>query len=433
MTAQLWSLAQMRAQAEPRSTAMDALAFASGVLLVLIYSQGWLGPVMGYGAATQEGPLIRLIYFPAYAAGLFLVLTALPRTIEGLVQSPLLLVLLGLVAVSWFWSVDPSATVRRFVALGFTSLGGVALAARFRWPTFAELVATAFAVLAVLSVLMALAKPEWGLMTREFPGAWRGLWLEKNNLGGNMTVGFGFCVAAAVLAPQRRKMWAAFALLCVLLVAASTSKTSLVVLLLTVGCMGFVWLVHRGPAAGVSAAWAGLVGLFLIAAIWLFAADAVFDFLGKDATLTGRTEIWDGINRVMVGHAWTGYGYGAIWDDTDAFAPLAWITHYAGFRANHAHNGWMEIWLNIGLIGVIAFGLWFIETWMRTLWATFSGDAGAWVALPFVAAYSIAMLTESITLNWHDMRWVLFVAVAVKLALGDPQPARWVRFNSAMP
>jgi len=166
---------------------------------------------------------------------------------------------------------------------------------------------------------------------------------------------------------------------------------------------------------------------------WMFAADAIFDLLGKDATLTGRTEIWDGINRVMEGHGWTGYGYGAIWDDEDPFAPLAWITHYAGFRANHAHNGWMEIWLNVGLIGVFSFALWFAETWLRTIWTTFAGGPGAWVALPFVAAYSIAMLTESITLTWHDMRWVLFVAVAVKLTLGDDQPARWARLSSARP
>jgi len=431
VTAQVWSPAHWRARAEPRPTAIDALAFAAGVMVILIYSQGWLGPLMGYGSSTTEGPLIRLIYFPAYALGLGLAVIVLPRTIEGALRSPLLIVLLLLAAASWFWSTEPDATIRRFVALGFTSLGGVALASRFRWSVFAELVATAFAILGLLSLLVVILKPDWGLMTNIFPGAWRGLWLEKNNLGGNMTVGFGFSVAAAVLAPQRRRLWLVFAGLSLLLVAASTSKTALVVLALMLGCMGFIWLVRRGPAAGVSAGWAGLVGVMLIVAVWLFAADAIFDLLGKDATLTGRTGIWDGINRVMVGHEWTGYGYGAIWDDDDPFAPLAWITHYAGFRASHAHNGWMEIWLGIGLIGVIAFGFWFIETWFRAVWATFAGGDGAWVALPFIAAYSIAMLTESITLTWHDMRWVLFVAVAVKLALGDPQPARWTRLSSA--
>ena len=184
---------------------------------------------------------------------------------------------------------------------------------------------------------------------------------------------------------------------------------------------------------GVAMAWLAVVGVMLAVSIGIFAADAVFDFLGKDATLTGRTEIWDGITRVMVDHTWTGFGYGAIWDDTDPFAPLAWITHYANFRAGHAHNGWMEIWINVGLLGVIAFGLWFIETWFRTIWTTLAVGQGAWIALPFIAAYSIAMLTESITLTWHDMRWVLFTMVAVKLALGADQFDRSARFSSARP
>ena len=62
-----------------------------------------------------------------------------------------------------------------------------------------------------------------------------------------------------------------------------------------------------------------------------------------------------------------------------------------------------------------------------------AGGEGAWVALPFMAAYTMGMLTESITLTWNDMRWVLFVAIATKLALGEIQPERWVRFSSARP
>ncbi len=242
---------------------MDATAFGCGVFILLIYSQGWLGPLIGYGDATAAGPIIRVIYFPAYAAGLFLVATSLPRTIEGIVRSPLLVLLLMLTAASWFWSIDPSATIRRFVALAFTTLGGVALAARFRWPTFVEVCAAAFAILAVLSLLVALGVPSWGRMADVFPGAWRGLWIEKNNLGGNMSVGFSFCVAAAVMVRERRWLWSGFAVLCVALIAASTSKTALVTLVLSMGCLVFVWLVRRGPAMGVAMAWTALLGVML--------------------------------------------------------------------------------------------------------------------------------------------------------------------------
>jgi exopolysaccharide production protein ExoQ len=102
---------------------------------------------------------------------------------------------------SVFWSVNPDQTARRGFALVCTTLGGIALAARFRWPQLAEVVGAAFAVLIVACFVVCLAVPRIGVMTELFPGAWRGLWREKNGLGGNMA--FGFCIlsAAALLNP----------------------------------------------------------------------------------------------------------------------------------------------------------------------------------------------------------------------------------------
>jgi len=44
-------------------------------------------------------------------------------------------------------------------------------------------------------------------------------------------------------------------------------------------------------------------------------------------------------------------------------------------------------------------------------------QAGAYLALPFFVVYSLMTLTESIAVVYNDMRWVIFVALAVKLAL----------------
>ena len=114
----------------------------------------------------------------------------------------------------------------------------------------------------------------------------------------------------------------------------STSKTSLVSVVLAAGALGLVWAVRRGPAAGVAATWAAVVGLMLIGAVIFFASDVVFGLLGKDATLTGRTQIWAAIMRQIDQRPWLGYGYAAIWDEpTGQWGPLAWIVHDAGFRA----------------------------------------------------------------------------------------------------
>jgi O-antigen ligase len=99
------------------------------------------------------------------------------------------------------------------------------------------------------------------------------------------------------------------------LVLMSTSKTSLVSLMLGVAAIGFVWIARRGPAIGAAATWTGITGVMLLGAFILFASDVFFAILGKDATLTGRTKIWAAVMREIEDRPWLGYGYQAVWGD----------------------------------------------------------------------------------------------------------------------
>lgn len=68
--------------------------------------------------------------------------------------------------------------------------------------------------------------------------------------------------------------------------------------------------------------------------------------VGRDPTLTGRTEIWDtllstGTNPLV------GTGYESFW-----LGPrLPWIWERVG-TINEAHNGYLQVYLNLGLIGL---------------------------------------------------------------------------------
>jgi O-antigen ligase len=399
---------------------------------VLTYSQGWVSPLTGARTEPSASGLIRALYYPAYFAGLVLLVGDWRSTLRAVLCSPLLVALVGLAAASVFWSADPSATSRRVVALAFTSFGGVALAARFDWARLAGVFATAFAVLAGASLLLGLLVPDLGRMTELFVGAWRGVWFEKNAFGGNMALAFTVFGAAAVLNPERRRLWSGFAALAVLLVLLSTSKTSLLSLGLGAVALAFVGLVKRGPATAVVTVWSGVTVLALVAGVLAFASDAVFAALGKDATLTGRTEIWSAVGRRIEERPWFGWGYGSIWDSKDIWNPYAKITHDAGFPAHHAHSSWVEMALNLGLTGAVLWGLWCLEAWGRALLGTPS-RRGAWFAVPFLLVYSFTSLTESITLIWNDLRWVMFVAVAVKLSLGERFDQPPARVSSARP
>lgn len=421
------------AQARPaRRSLTDVAVFAAAVLMVLIYSQGWQTPLTGGGDETAESELIRILFLPAYAIGIGLMALTPWRTLEGLARQPFLAALLLIAGASLLWSVSPDQTLRRLFALAFTTLGGVSLAARYSWARLAEVLAAAFTLLAAASLFTSLFVPGIGRMSDIFPGAWRGLWPEKNTFGGNMAFGAAICAAAALLNPRRAGLWWTAALLSFLLVLMSTSKTSLVSLLLGVVALGLVGAVRRGPAAGVAATWSAVVGAGLVAAVAFFASDYVFGLLGKDATLTGRTQIWSAVMRQIDERPWQGFGYAAIWDETDNWGPLAWITHDAGFRAHHAHNSWLEQWLAMGVPGLVAWAGFYLQALAANVAALYR-NKGAYLALPFFVIYSLMTLTESIAVIYNDMRWVIFVALAVKLALPDPvSPAPAARSKYAL-
>ncbi len=397
--------------------------FCASVAMLLIYSGGWELPLFGENAGASAGGIMRVAYLPAYAAGFLLIALNPVNMIRVLMRQPLLIVLMLIVIGSTMWSIAPDVTTRRSFAVTCTTLGGLALAARYKWAQLAEVVGAAFIVLIVASFAVCLAVPSIGVMTELFPGAWRGLWMEKNALGGLMALGFCLLSAAALLNPQRAKLWWPFAGLALVLVLMSTSKTSLASLMVGGAALVFVLIARRSPAAGAAITWTGVTGVVLLGGFVLVASDVFFALLGKDATLTGRTEIWSAAMRQIEQRPWTGYGYAAVWDNKSGWGPFAWITKDAGFQAHHAHNSWIEQWLGLGIIGLAAWGLFYLQTLTLAIIAVFR-ERGALLAFPFLVVYTLVSLTESIAVVYNDFRWALFVAFAAKLAFSDREQAR---------
>lgn len=410
-----------------RATTGDWLGGAFAVLIVITFSQGWIAPIWGAdaGADPSAGGMIRLLYFPAYLAGLLLLAMNAGDALRVLIRQPLLIALMGLAIASITWSISPDETLRRVIAISFTTLAGVALAARFSWPRLVEVLATGFAILTVLSLIVCVAVPHIGRMpaASEFPGAWRGLWAEKNSMGDNMALFMPAFIASAIYHPRRRKLWIGVAFLALALLLFSTSKTSLLGLMLVFGATLYVTLVRRGPATGVVMTFvAVLVVATAVGAVMIAPAEA-FALVGKDPTLTGRTQIWAAIMRQVQNHPLLGHGYGTVWTDESPFGPLAWIVRDLSFRPHHAHSSWYEQLLGLGYVGLTAWALFFAQTMTTGVVQAFR-ERGAFLALPFLSVYALISLTESVTMTYNDLRWVMFVAIACKLAYPDRHQER---------
>lgn len=401
------------------------LWFPLSVVVVLAFGQGWVMAIVGPVAVVPQdtSAALRNVFFPVYAICLGLALARPFELAAGAWRAPFLVALVALTFVSYLWSIDPEVTARRSIAVLFTTLGGAAVAARYAWPTLLEVLAAGWAIAVAASVAMIVLLPSYGVMSTDFPGAWRGVWPHKNILGYDMALAFVVFVAAALLQPRRRKLWLLFAVAAIVLLAGSQSATSIISCAVAAGAMGLVWLMRRGPAGILGAAW--IAAALVVGGVLLFLIDPALPFrlVGKDATLTGRTSIWAAVMRQIAKRPETGYGFGAVWDETSRWGPLPWISREQGFVVNEAHNSWLGVWLELGYAGLACAALALADFWRRAILEAFRSPA-AYFVLPFAAIFTLHTVTESTILEQNSLIWMMFVAAAFRLGLPPDRGAQ---------
>jgi exopolysaccharide production protein ExoQ len=398
-------------RAPSRSWLARAEALTCFAILALM-SNALLAPVFAPDQIPDNVPWLRLIWLPVYAA---IAVMLLSRPLQmGRVIVP---GVLGMILVAWAfassqWSIAPDVTFRRSIALMMTSLFGLYLAARYDWREMIELLAGVFLLLAAGSYIASLLFPGFGVHDTIHPGAWKSLWYEKNMMGAQMVVGLLAQLAAAVIAPRRRKLWIGGAVLCIGLVFLSTSTTALLGMLLVLGGAMALALVRRGGPAPVVVIWGGVAGLGAFLALILLAPEVFFGLIGKDPTLTGRTGIWEALFRRVELRPWLGYGFGAFW--IDPWGPSWFIKNEVQWAAPNAHNGWLDILVQLGVVGLVLAAAHFLISVTAALSRIMGGPEAYWAVL-FMVVFALFSVSESTVMQYNGISWVMYTATMAKL------------------
>lgn len=391
---------------EPVAAALCLAQFTEPFFAAVAQSQG----------ATEPPGYARLAFIPVYAFLAWATWRDRAMAWRTAAAAPLLMGLLALCFVSTLWSIDSGATFRRSVWLALNMGFGIYLAWRYDWKGLLNVLGSGFLVLIAGSFVLGIAAPSIGRMTFEHPGAWSGLWTHKNTLGGIMALGVAICAAAAFITPERRKLWIGASLAAFALVLLSTSKTALIASMLGLGAIALGLLIRRGPMHTLFAATAALVAIIMGTGIVLLAPDLLVAALGRDLTLTGRTDIWHASARFVEAQPWLGYGYYAFWLPDNG--PAYWVREAVMWQVASAHSSWLETALGLGRVGVALFALQLCVTLMRGASATMRADAGLW-APAFLAAFALYTLSESHALQANNLFWTIYVAVAARLAIEE--------------
>lgn len=397
---------------------------------VLIMLTGALiGPVL---APDQgESPILRLFWIPSYAitAGLCLL-----RWRDLLRAWPAIVIVGGAILLAYaslYWSIDPATTQRRVIALAVNSAFAIYLGARYRAVALPRFLALSCLWMGVLSVAFVVALPNIGIHHDVNAGLWRGIWYEKNQMGLVMVAGAISAAAWLATGPQRRVVAIAALLLCTGLVLTTASKTSLVCLLLGVGIITALSVIRRcPPALKIVVVWLAVVMAGIGAWIWFTDAAGVLALLGKDPTLTGRTDIWQAVGKASAERPLLGYGYNAFWGEDSV--PANWIRYNTGWTVPSAHHGWLDILLELGWTGAIWAGCLFgMAVLLHLARISTIGVAEGWWSLAYLAAFLLLSLSESVVMTAQNLPWVLCIA-ALARAFSPPATVH-APFSSPVP
>lgn len=167
--------------------------------------------------------------------------------------------------------------------------------------------------------------------------------------------------------------------------------------------------------------------LFALTIIPLFTP--VFEALGKDATLTGRTLLWPQVIKVMMdNNTFTGFGYGMFWRNEAAVELIhAGFDKYSFFgnMKSGAHNVILELWLNTGLLGVGAYFFMLLDAF-RNL--NRLPEERYMMGTCYIMWYMLNGLMERASGTYEYTQLFLYLAVALICNKKEPEFARLRRY-----
>jgi exopolysaccharide production protein ExoQ len=384
------------------------------VILVLLLS---LGAFMNL---TVTGPIetqnmgmlgMQILWSFLYVITLVLYFRHCHKPVRTLFVVTPLIAVLAFAFASFFWSQAPGLTLRRSIALALSLVFGVYFASRFSQREQLRLLAWAFSVCIVFSFLFELLglNPSQG-----YPG-WYGVFDIKNELGQAMVLSAMVFMFWKKVEPQHKTLAQTGLIFSVILLALSRGMTAVVVFAVMIVLLPYLqWTLRksiRGAVVGI-----GVLFVALALSVFYIATHLreVTGFLGKDPDLTGRIPLWIVSGVMALQRPWLGYGFNAFWLPDQAYTSRIW--RLLTWTPPQAHNGILELWLELGLIGTGLFFLIFAYYVAKAL--SFSRHnsepAAAW-PMAFLIFLFLANLTTAFFLQGNNIYFILYVALATTM------------------
>jgi exopolysaccharide production protein ExoQ len=337
-----------------------------------------------------------------------------------------LILAVGLAVISVVWSTNPEATLAHSRALLFSTAFGIYLATRYPPKEQMRLMVWLFGIYMLLSLITSLILPSYGTDINTEGLSWQGIAGHKNALSAAMGMAAMLFLDLALYGYKYRPILSLGAGISFLLIVLSKGKGGLGVFMALLPLLPLYKLAKQEYRLRTFfGIFAFVIGLVMILATLVNLKFITVELLGKDMELTGRIPLWNYLIQRGLEKSWLGYGYGAFWTNPKEVLQVAlnvpWMSSIAdGVTKAHAHSAYIDLFLQLGWLGVSLVTLSFVTILVRVvlLLGLTKQIEYFWMLqlLLFMAMGNIANNSGEF-LAYRSLYWVLYVSTACSTAI----------------
>lgn len=358
-----------------------ALLFVSGFFAMILSDGPSLASERAMDDRESGKAVFQILTIVIYGPAVIFLLARLDRVAMVLRNAWPYFLLIVLAVGSVLWSVEPELSARRAVALLLSAVYVLHVVTWFDVRRLIRLFAIFCAVMVIASAFAVLI-PGVGITPAEagnHAGRWRGVLLSKNQFGvlaGMSCLTFVAMFLTCARGSRERQIWAGLAVLALVELYFANSRAPLIGLF---AAFAVIWASvflfapsesQRRIGMGLRSLIVG-VGAFVTAVILPTLIVIILPLLGRDLTLSGRARLWEYAFEKGMDRFWFGAGYRSFWVDKLTF-DLVLRQRYWGVPGqtirltSTGHNGFLDIWLELGIAGLFLMVILFITILIRS-------------------------------------------------------------------
>lgn len=393
-----------------RQSTLHRIETAFATVGLLFYSGGIPGVLNTFGVSF----IVTALRYSIFFVSAFILLSDFESTKRALRNGRYVWPLVLLTLASFIWSVLPASTIQTlrsdFIPI---TVFGIYLAARFSRKQMFEMLYFSLIATAAVSLFYAAFIPSIGrhAVSGPWSGAWKGISSHKNGFGIDMTAA---CVFAGIRLLLAKRSKLVYAVILALLFGGILLSQSMSALILSIATLSVIVFYQSFRWKGKSTVlFLDLLILILVGIVevatyfWV----PMLEALGKDPTISGRTLIWDFLLRQPISQApILGHGKGAFW-----FVPALFsrVYEFADHVPAHAHNGYVELLIDLGYVGLLLFVMSLIPVIAKVLTIAYRATKPEDVWPLAVVIFTLVInVVESALLRGASFFWLLYIVVA---------------------